>query len=138
MGDHPKKQSSRGRENRPRKGKTSMNTIEQLLNREQQPGRTCAEFITMCSAYDLRAYARKMGVDPHFMGIPGGYFRVQPADIWRYAGHVLQFAPVEQIDRIVQDYCWEQPESEQERIDTLTGHIADEILLTCCSTVLEY
>lgn len=81
-------------------------------------------------------YARKMG-DMEVLPFTEDWEQISAEDLQTFARSIANFGSADKIEQLADDYGILGMTGD-EFIEALVGHIADEILESCCRTVFEW
>ena len=81
-------------------------------------------------------YARKMG-DMEVIPFDGEWEQISADDMMAFAISIANFGSADKIEELAEAYGISDLNGD-EFVEALVGHIADEILETCCRTVFEW
>lgn len=81
-------------------------------------------------------YARKMG-DMEVLPFKEDWEQISAEDLQRFARSIATFGSTEKVLTLAEDYGVKDLNGD-EFVEAVIGHIADEILESCCRTVFEW
>lgn len=81
-------------------------------------------------------YARKMG-DMEVIPLDGDWEQISADDLSAFARSIANFGSADKIEELAEAYGISGLNGD-EFVEALVGHIADEIIESCCRTVFEW
>ena len=81
-------------------------------------------------------YARKMG-DMEAIPFDGDWEQISADDLMTFARSIANFGSADKIEELAEAYGISNLNGD-EFVEALAGHIADEIIESCCRTVFEW